>query len=270
MRIVIFLALCVLANGTAVGLSGCGDDLPADAAAKVGDTTISTAAVQRRVTRLVGGRGSPEARRARAVRDLILSEWVVREAKRRNLHGSGATPSADAVQRLRSQLLAGVKVTETDVERYYAAHRSEYGPPRARASWFLRVRTLDLAKRSRANLAAGDSWEHTLDRARAEDRTMKGDALPFAEHAFRDKHFGRVLFATGIEQIVGPFKTPYGYYLLEPISEQPWSPKPLAEDRSAIADRARAAKLERALHDRYGGETDCAQRFRVPAVPECA
>jgi hypothetical protein len=271
MRSVTSTALCALVLGVAAGLGGCGgDDLPADTAAKVGDTTISTAAVQRKVASLAGQAGSPDARRAAAVRDLILGEWIAREARRRGLSGANGRLDAAAVERLRGQLLAPVSVGDKEVKRYYAAHRSEFGPPRKRTAWMLHTRTQADARAARDNLNNAGSWSDTLDRAFARDETSGGGALPFVEHHFKDKRFGRALFSAPIEQVRGPFKTSYGYYVYEAIGEIASSPTPPAKVRPDVEREARVAKLERSLQDRYGDDTDCAERFRVRAVPECA
>ena len=270
MRIVTLLALCVVLGTVAGGLGGCGDDLPDGTAAKVGDTTISTAAVQRQVASLATEGGSPDARRAQAVRELILAEWITREAKRRGLSGSRGKLDAAAVARLRAQLLEPVAVSDKEVKRYYTAHRSEFGPPRRRTAWMLRTRSEADAQAARDNLKNFGSWSDTIDRAFTRDETSDGGALPFVEHRFKDKRFGRALFSAPIEKVRGPFKTSYGYYVYEVIGDQTPAGGPPAKERPEVERQARVAKLERALQDRYGDDTDCAERFRVSAVPECA
>ncbi len=270
MRSVTLLALCVVLGIAASGIGGCGDDLPDGTAAKVGDTTISTAAVQRQVASLSADGGSPDARRARAVRELILAEWVGREAKRRGLKGARGKLDAAQVERLRRQLLVPVSVDDKEIKRYYEAHRSEFGPPRRRTAWMLRTRTQADAQAARDNLNNYGSWSDTIDRAFARDETSDG------EHCRSSSTTSRTSASVGRCS-----------RLRSRRSEAPSRPATATTStrRSAIrprlagrrrrsgrtsSGRLEVAKLERTLRNHYGDETDCAERFRVRAVPECA
>jgi hypothetical protein len=257
----VLLALGALAT---IGLSACGDDLPDGVAVEVADQRISDADVRAVARQLAPA--DPASASARATSRLIQDRWILLDAGHDDLSVADRRAQARAA-RLRQGLVASASVGAADLKRFYVAHRSEYGPPRRRDSWYLRVHTIADASRARQRLALGHSWESTIARAKRWDRRSSGDALPFVEHQFKDKQFGRAMFAAKLEEIEGPLKTKRGVYLLQVFREYPWSKTPPPSLTGQLTPRARAWKVERRLHRKYASETRCAERYDLP---ECA
>ncbi len=266
----------------AIYSSGCGSDsgdreLPANAAARVGDTVIT----KRQLRALVPAAEHASQQRV-ATGYLILVEWMRQEARRKGIaipaHGEGeprATAEAKLlVERLRGNVADG-RPSEREIERYYLAHPLTYRTPQVRYMKLVATDSRERAMAARRALQQGRGWGAVIARYSAHDRSPtppSGDmgAVPGEMPAALDE----ALFAARRGAFYGPARTSEAWYVFELLRSVRRGPgQSLDEARDAIADSLEARRARRhsrelleRLETRYRPITFCSRRL---LVPEC-
>ena len=316
-RVALRWTLVVLGTGMMISTgTGCGDDdLPKTAVARVGNTVITAASVdaaldeylartRKPVKYFAGGcqqqltaaQSSATAnvvcareRRAQeilAVKMLVRSEWVEREAARLGLRPpartSAGTPQtapnlkaygvtrANVRKRERSasldQLLAErIPISHRDAAQFYRTHKKLLMHPEQRD-----VRIARATSRKQA-LAARRALRRSQRLTRAQDVTALGHDFQlrtFYRGFTEDPALERMVYASQRGHVRGPIRTPSGWYVFQIHAIRPGLPS-LKQARAEIEFVLRLQRRDIRLRRRYGEETTCAPRFQVPLVPEC-
>jgi parvulin-like peptidyl-prolyl isomerase len=162
------------------------------------------------------------------------------------LKDSGLTED-DLRDDIRSQLIAekiynevtkGVKVTEKDVERYYASHKQQYTQPETREIRHILVgeKQRALADRLYDQLKANPSRFPALAKRHSKDPGSKnqGGKLTIVRGQ-TVAPFDQTAFLMRVGQISRPVKTQYGFHVIQAVGEiKPAKTTPLEDVKNAI------------------------------------
>jgi len=276
-------ASTALLLAAAIGVAACGDesdsDVPPDAVARVGETTIT-----KKQARALLPPGVKQAKlRRQTANYLIVAEWVKREAKRQGI--AATTPATDAGGGKAAATLAEVSARiealtkkagggpppEEDIVRYYREHPNEYAKPEVRY-----MRSVAAGSRAQANAAKralerGESWKSVIARY----STRKGPPNPPSgdmglQPGEFDESLGSAVYAAKRGAFNGPVKTDEAWYVFELTHVDRLPRQSLDEVREHLSSRLQARRQERArpllrrrLVDRYRQITVCNEQMRL-------
>jgi hypothetical protein len=249
--------------------------------ARIGASSLTLCDFARRVASqnpyLRARLNTPEARRS-LVRAWVDSELLATEARARNLDGEPSVRNAvlsQLARQVESAVRSGVAtpvVSESDIERYYREHMTEYETPEQ-----VRFSQIVLGSRAEAErvlarartLAADDTAWRALVRGESRDETTRelGGDLGFvsregspqvprevAEAAFALREVGQVAAQVVESPRGGPNRGP-GFHVLRLIARRDALRRSLDDVRRAIrnrlfeeaSDRAQAAAVRELL-----------------------
>jgi peptidyl-prolyl cis-trans isomerase C len=140
-------------------------------------------------------------------------------------------------ERLFQQVTASVTVSDEDVAAYYAAHVSQFTRPQSRDVRHIMVKTKAEADALYARLKAGEGFA-ALARKYSKDpgSAANGGRLTISRGS-TVKSFDQVAFALRTGAISRPFKTAYGWHIVQALSPiRPAHHVPLEKVRDAIGE----------------------------------
>lgn len=209
--------------------------------------------------------------RAQALSYLLRADWVRRESKRNHLPQPGRGSLRERVDQRLERLQAAVPVSDAEIAQYGKDNSMVYSDSERRVVEILQTRGRARALHARAELRAGRPWPQVVDRygTRPLRRTANGRHDVREASAPHDA-FGRGMFSAPVGKLMGPVKTLNGLFVFEVqrISHAGSSRLP-PKARTTILHTIQSKRLEDHLHERYAAQTTCAQRYRVPEVPQC-
>ena len=157
-------------------------------------------------------------------------------------------------QRLYNSVTKSIKVTDTDVQKYYDEHKEQYGTPEQRDVRHILVKTRAEADRIYNQLQAGGDFaalakQHSQDPGSKDNggklTVSKGQTVaPFDQTAF--------LLSTN--RISRPVKTQYGYHIIQPISAVKPAKDPAAQQAARGSDPHAAGADEEGRGDDQVGQ----------------
>lgn len=247
--------------------------VPSGAVAIVGASPVTTASFEHwlPIVQRTGAGGSAARGRRQAVDAtvsfLVKAQWLLQESRaegintlvlnkliaQRTAHAQppdGMT-SADFALQARLDVIAEalqsrhtdvpVRVTQAQVEHYYAAHRAHFVRPGSRRILIAGTETATSMVAARAALLSGQTWakvakEYSVEASKlngGRSSVVENDAAPALE---------RAVFAAKQGRIVGPLRirsesspSGYSYYIFEATSRRtPSSQRPLTEVAAQI------------------------------------
>ncbi|MEM8770769.1 MAG: peptidylprolyl isomerase [Pseudomonadota bacterium] len=142
------------------------------------------------------------------------------------------------------------EVTEESVERFYLAQRqiTQIGDE-VRARHIL-VDTEEAANEIIALLEGGADFR-SLARERSQDRATAplGGEIGWFSRAMMERPLSSVAFATTVGDVAAPFKTDFGWHVLEVQGRRPTSAKPFEEVKDDIEEYLRLRLINETLAD---------------------
>ena len=184
-------------------------------------------------------------------------------------------------EELRSQLLtegiydkvtAAAKVTDADVNSYYAKNKANYSVPESRAVRHILVKTKAEADRIRAELVSGGDFAalakaNSLDPGSKDQggklTVSKGQTVP---------PFDKAAFSLETNEVSQPVKTQFGYHIIQPLAAvKAGSVTPLSQVQDQIRTQLVSQKKNDAVNDwvanvekEYKGKVQYAVGFEPP------
>ena len=160
------------------------------------------------------------------------------------LASSGYTPQDIAFRiRISTILMKLIKqhpttVTSAEIASYYNAHKSSYGSAEKLNLRIVLAKTLANANAAKAALKSGQSWD-TVAKKYSIDPTTKdtGGLLKGITAKQEDAALSKAAFAAPLNQLSGPVKGQFGYYVYEVLSKTPATQQTLAQATKAIKRR---------------------------------
>jgi len=184
-------------------------------------------------------------------------------------------------EEIRSQLLtegiydkvtAAAKVTDADVNSYYAKNKANYSVPESRAVRHILVKTKAEADRIRAELVSGGDFAalakaNSLDPGSKDQggklTVSKGQTVP---------PFDKAAFSLETNEVSKPVKTQFGYHIIQPLAAvKAGSVTPLSQVQDQIRTQLVSQKKNDAVNDwvanvekEYKGKVQYAVGFEPP------
>ena len=166
------------------------------------------------------------------------------------------------VRQMRKRIQQPVKVSEADLQNYYAAHQSDYqAPERISAQHILihidentpngEVLAQQKAQRVLKELQQGKTFSE-LAKTYSDDSTNheEGGQLPLFTRGEMVPAFESAVWPMKPGEVSKqPVKTEFGYHIIRRGSTLPAGPKPFEEARSAFEARLQADAEEKAIQD---------------------
>ena len=184
-------------------------------------------------------------------------------------------------EELRSQLLtegiydkvtAAAKVTDADVNSYYAKNKANYSVPESRAVRHILVKTKAEADRIRAELVSGGDFA-ALAKANSLDPGSKdqGGKLTVSKGQ-TVAPFDKAAFSLDTNEVSEPVKTQFGYHIIQPLAAvKAGSVTPLSQVQDQIRTQLVSQKKNDAVNDwvanvekEYKGKVQYAVGFEPP------
>ena len=184
-------------------------------------------------------------------------------------------------EELRSQLLtegiydkvtAAAKVTDADVNSYYAKNKANYSVPESRAVRHILVKTKAEADRIRAELVSGGDFA-ALAKANSLDPGSKdqGGKLTVSKGQ-TVAPFDKAAFSLETNEVSEPVKTQFGYHIIQPLAAvKAGSVTPLSQVQDQIRTQLVSQKKNDAVNEwvakvekEYKGKVQYAVGFEPP------
>jgi foldase protein PrsA len=199
----------------------------------------------------------------------------------RFLRQSGMT-EADVLERVRIQALAAAltrkiqnsaaPVTDAQIQSYYARNREQFAIPERRDVQIILTRTKAQANAAKSAVQSGTSWAAAA-RQYSTDAASKatGGVLRGVSQGQQDRAFDQAAFRAKKNELVGPVRGQFGFYLLRGTSIAAARQTPLADARAQIrallqqqGQQTKMSTFIRDFQDRWKGKTNCREGFVVP------
>ncbi len=145
-------------------------------------------------------------------------------------------------------VLAGVDVSDKELEDYYRAHKDEFRRPEEIRARQMLFKTREDALKVKALLAAGGDFATLARRYSESPDRENGGSLGYFSAGVLPREFDRVLFQLPVRQVSDPVKSPYGYHLFLVERKRRAGLRPYAAVKEEIYTKLRQQKEEAAFH----------------------
>jgi foldase protein PrsA len=122
------------------------------------------------------------------------------------------------VNQIYTKLLAkhNTTVTQAQIQQYYNSHKSQFGTPETRNIRIVLTKTQPQANQAKNALQHGKSWAQVAKQYSTDPTTKNtGGQLTNVARGQQDAALDQAAFSAPLNQIEGPVKGQFGYYVLE-------------------------------------------------------
>ncbi len=196
------------------------------------------------------------------------------------LQTSGQT-EADILQRVKLDLLSNkirdkvVKgkdtVSDKAIEDFYNKNKARFAQPEKRDLRVVLTKNKAEADKAKAALESGDSWKNVAKKYSIDDTSKAaGGKLPAQAKGTLDKELDDAVFSADKNELVGPIKTQYGYYVFSVSDITEASQQTLAEAKETIKQTLQSQNQQTALDTfvkdftkRWKEKTECSEGYKT-------
>lgn len=141
--------------------------------------------------------------------------------------------SSQLIQRLMKRIEKPVNAKT--IAAYYAAHKSSFGTAETRDLHLIRTKTQAQAQAAYNALKSGQSWDKVAKQYAADPSAkVNGGTLTGISSGQEEAAANKAIFAAPLNQLTGPVKGIFGYYVLEVTKITPAVQETLAKATPAI------------------------------------
>jgi foldase protein PrsA len=192
----------------------------------------------------------------------------------------GQTES-DVMQRVKLDLLSNKirdkvikgkdKVTDAQIKDFYDKNKERFAQPERRDLRIVLTKGEAKADQAKAALESGDSWKSVAKQYSIDDTSKAaGGKLPAQAKGTLDKELDDAVFSAKKNELVGPVKTQYGYYVFTVTNVTEASQQTLAEAKETIkqtlASQGQQKALDTFVQDftkRWKEKTECSEGYKT-------
>jgi foldase protein PrsA len=196
------------------------------------------------------------------------------------LASSGQTAS-DLLLRVKLNLLSSKiqqkiikskgNVSQAQVAKYYKENPQRFGTAEKRNLRIILTKTEAQAATAKREIESGKSFASVGKRASIDPTTKaNGGVLVGVVKGQEEASLDAAIFSAKTNVLVGPVKTPFGYYVFEVTGVTPGSQQSLAQAQSSIKQQLTATQQQAALttfvkefKKKWTGRTDCRTGYVV-------
>jgi foldase protein PrsA len=193
---------------------------------------------------------------------------------------SGQT-EADILQRVKLDLLSNkirdkvVKgkdtVSDAAIADFYNKNKARFAQPEKRDLRVVLTKGKDDAQKAYDALKGGDSWTKVAKKYSIDDTSKaSGGKLPAQAKGTLDKDLDTAVFSAKKNDLVGPIKTQYGYYVFTVTGVTDASQQTLAEAKETIKQTLQSQNQQKALDTfvkdftkRWKAKTECSEGYKT-------
>jgi hypothetical protein len=181
------------------------------------------------------------------------------------LKATGQTAN-DILYRFRISLLANKLATPAAVQAYYSQHLTSYSTPERRNVRIILTKTSSQAQAAKAALTSHHSWQATAKKYSIDTATKNtGGLLAGVVNGQEPAALNTAIFSAPVQQLLGPIKSPFGYYVAEVTSIVPKTTESLAKATPTIKSTLASAALSAPpWAKKWKAKTTCRDGFQVP------
>jgi len=196
------------------------------------------------------------------------------------LKTSGQTEE-DILQRVRLDLLSNKirdkvvkgkdKVTDKQIEDFYNKNKERFAQPEKRDLRVILTKGKAKADEAKAALESGQSWKAVAKKYSIDDTSKSaGGKLPAQAKGTLDKELDKAVFSAKKNELEGPIKTQYGYYVFTVTGITEASQQTLAEAKETIKQTLASQGQQKALDNfvkdftkRWKEKTECSEGYKT-------
>jgi foldase protein PrsA len=191
---------------------------------------------------------------------------------------------ADILQQVRLRLLSTKirekvikgkdKVSDAQIKTYYEKNQSRFAQPERRDVSLVRTKQQAKAEQAKKALQSGESFK-TVAKQYSNDAQSKaqGGKLLAVAKGQQEKAFDDAVFKAGKDKLVGPVKTPFGYYVFKVDKVTKASKQSLAQATPTIKQLLAAQNQDKAFNNfvknfekKWKDKTECREGY---ATTQC-
>jgi foldase protein PrsA len=174
--------------------------------------------------------------------------------------------------KVREEIIEGTgDISDEDVENYYNENKERFAQPERRDLNVVLTRNEARANEAKSALESGQSFkdvakEYSIDEA----SKSQGGKLPAVAKGQQEKAFDDAIFSAETDELVGPIKTQFGWYVFEVTDVTEATQQSLDEASQTIKNLLKSENEQKALDDfiedfrnKYKDETQCADEYVV-------
>jgi len=180
-------------------------------------------------------------------------------------------------QKIEKKVIAEAKgVSQSEVQKYYEQNKTQFGTPETRNVNLILTKTEEEAKQAKQEIESGKPFAEVA-KAKSIDpiSKAKGGEVKEIVKGQESKALSEAIFSAPVNQLSGPVKTPFGYYIYEVTAVKPGTQQPLKSVEKRIKLQLGVAKEQKALAkftkefaEHWKEQTDCAEGFVVPSCKQ--
>lgn len=172
----------------------------------------------------------------------------------------------DILYRFRITVLAQKLASPAAIKAYYDSHIATYSTPERRTVRVILTKTLAQANAAKAALEHHQSWVVVAKKYSTDTATKKnGGLITGVVNGEEPSALNAVIFTAPSQKLVGPVKTPFGYYVAEVITIVPASRESLAAATATIKSMLASNALANPTWlKHWKAKTTCRDGFQIP------
>lgn len=160
-------------------------------------------------------------------------------------------------------------VTPAEIQAYYNGHQSQFGTPESVSLHFVRTKTAATATAAKSALASGQSWNAVAKKYSLDTATKNsGGVLANVTSGQEEAAFNAAIFRAPKNQVVGPVRGQFGYYVFEVTKITKASQQTLPQAQASIKlllnqqrQQSAQTKLDSAAKASFFKQTVCRSAF---------
>jgi foldase protein PrsA len=162
-------------------------------------------------------------------------------------------------------------VTEAEAQKYFNEHQSNYGTPEHRNVEIILTKTEAQAQSAKKEVEGGKSFASVAKKVSIDPTSKaKGGLITEAIKGAQEKNLDNALFTAQVNQLGGPLKTQFGYYVYEVLSTKAGTQQPFSKVKESIKQTLASTGQQKALSSfiknfktKWQKRTDCRTGYVV-------
>jgi foldase protein PrsA len=162
-------------------------------------------------------------------------------------------------------------ISEAQAQKYYNENKARYGTPEHRTVEIILTKTEAQAGAAKKQIEGGKSFATVAKQVSIDPASKaKGGLITESIKGAQEKNLDNALFSAKPNQLGGPLKTQFGYYLYEVLSTKPGTQQPFSTVKSSIkqtlATQEQQAKLSKFIKNfkkKWQAKTECRSGYKV-------
>jgi foldase protein PrsA len=175
-------------------------------------------------------------------------------------------------QQVRQKVVAGKdKVSDAAVTAYYNKNKARFAQPERRDLLVVLTKTQAKANQAKAAIQSGTAWKDVAKKYSIDQASKaQGGKLPGVAKGQQEKSFDTAIFSAKKNQLQGPVKTQFGYYVFKVTNITPASQQTEKQAHDTIVNLLRSQQEQTAINNfvkdyqkKYKSKTNCAKDFVI-------